>query len=174
MPLSKQQYRKLKDEYDKWYKPLDYGIFTLLTKEIRRQKYLNLRQLWQVAFWKVGSSRNDDRIFKNDKKEVARITKRALSRERSDDKRIDDLCNLEGVSVPIASAILTVWNPRRYCIIDKYVWKTYCNLTGSKKKTYNSKSSYHEFLGFCRAERNRIGKEWTVRDIEKSLYMYSE
>lgn len=64
--------------------------------------------------WKTRRQKN--RYLKNIDK-IEDITKIAFS-ESEEKKKMEKLCELYGVSVPVASAILTIFDPTSYGIID--------------------------------------------------------
>ncbi len=104
---------------------------------------------------------------------VEKITAQALKPGLSDDKRIHELWKLDGVSTPIASALLTIRNPDEYAIIDRIVWGV-CRGWVQGQKTYDSAASYLRLLVFCRDQKKELGAPWTARRIECALYAMGE
>jgi hypothetical protein len=52
-----------------------------------------------------------------------RTVSRAALAARSERARMEELTRLAGVSIPVASAILTLIDPRRYGVLDIRVWQ---------------------------------------------------
>jgi len=170
---SRGTFERLFEEYEKRYGALDHSLFGEVGKSARARGYITLEELYQVARWKVGSSRNDRRILKN-KGQVEDTTRQAFRSGLKDEERLKILCEkLEGVDIPIASAILTVWRPDRYAIIDEVVWKVFRRWSGGPK-SYHSIRAYRAFLGFCREKALALGPPWTPRKIEQAIYALGE
>lgn len=71
----------------------------------------------QVIFrWKTGG-RGISRLYRNTDEEIADALQLAV-RAAADRSAVAVLCGLNGVEVPVASAILTAINPERFTIID--------------------------------------------------------
>jgi hypothetical protein len=86
----------------------------------RRRRYLTPGELEAVCQWK--SARAIRHIRANSPWKVRSATQRAMA-TRSERQRPEVLRTLQGVSVPMASAILTLLDPRRYGVIDIRVWQ---------------------------------------------------
>jgi hypothetical protein len=72
------------------------------------------------------------------------------------------LCGLNGVDVPMASAILTALSPEMYTVID---WRA-LNALGVKK-SWLTVDDYLEYLGFCKAKAAELGL--SIRDLDQAL-----
>jgi len=88
------------------------------------------------------------------------------------------LVELEGVGIPVASAILFFAFPEKFVVIDKYVWNAYRKITKNEPIdnwespfTGNARE-YEKLLTFCQNEAKELG--WTPRDVEKALFKYGE
>lgn len=86
----------------------------------RERGYLTLADLEEVCNWK--SPRAIWQIRRNSAATVRDTTGRAL-RSRDERARVLALIELQGVSIPMASAVLTLLYPRRYGVIDIRVWQ---------------------------------------------------
>lgn len=100
---------------------------------------------------------------------VEATSKTALEQGLSDAERVEILCKLEGVSTRIASALLTVWNPNRYAVLDWVVWDLCRDWVGGGRDRDSTKS-YEQFLGFCRSQSRALGGSWTPRNVEQAIY----
>jgi hypothetical protein len=79
--------------------------------------------------------------------------------------------SLDGVSLPMASAVLTLLNPRRYGVIDIRVWQLLYGIGAVTKNPSGvgfTFSHWHQFLMIIR----QFAEEFHVsaRDIERSLF----
>ena len=70
--------------------------------------------------WK--SPRAQRHYLRNGAARIRKASRRALT-ARSERRRIEHLLTLDGVSVPVASAILTLLDPRRYGVLDIRAWQ---------------------------------------------------
>ena len=137
-------------------------------KRARLRGYLTFDELEKVCHWK--SPRAIRLIKKNTVPRVRAATRRALA-TRSERRRIEALTTLDGVSVPIASAILMLLCPHRYGVIDIRVWQLLYALGEVTEKsrgvgfTFNN---WDQFLMKLRyfAKKLRVG----ARDIERTLF----
>ena len=69
---------------------------------------------------------------------------------RSERIKLEALTALHGVSIPMASAILTLTNPRRYGVIDIRVWQLLFDLKSVRTKPrgvgFNFNNWYHYLM----------------------------
>jgi hypothetical protein len=134
----------------------------------RARGYLTLEELEKVCRWK--SARAIHLINRNSVAHVRTATRRALA-TRSERRRLEALRTLDGVSVAMASAILTLLDPRRYGVIDIRVWQLLYALGEVTKKSsgvgFNFRNWY-QFLMRLRYFAKQLGVG--ARDIERSLF----
>ena len=187
MQLSKKQYDNLKKAYNEEYLPFDYGFIEIVSKKIQERSppYLEFLELWQIDAWKNGS-RNYSRIEKNNKNnnsgKVIQFTKAALALVHKDIKESIRILadELDGVGIPVASAIVFFAFPEEFVVIDRYAWNAYNTIKTGKapakwdKAFTGGTKEYEEFLLFCQAEAKKLGSGWTPRDVEKALFEYAE
>jgi hypothetical protein len=100
----------------------DAGTLALMARlrAARARGYLTAAELEAVCRWK--SPRAIHLVRSNDRRRVRALTGRAL-RARGERQRLEALTALRGVSVPMASALLTLIDPRRYGVLDIRVWQ---------------------------------------------------
>src|SRR5262249_4919436 len=94
-----------------------------LIRELRQARvrgYLTRQELEKVCRWK--SARAIHLVKRNSATRVRAATRQALATRR-ERPRLQALRTLDGVDVPMASAILMLLNPRRYGVIDIRVWQ---------------------------------------------------
>ena len=90
---------------------------------------------------------------------------------RSEPRRLESLVRLRGVSVPMASAVMTLLQPRRYGVIDIRVWQL---LHARGAVTRNAEGvgltarNWAQFLAVIRhfAKKLRV----KARDVERALF----
>ena len=98
----------------------------------RDRGYLKPEELEAICKWK--SARAIQRIKSNTASQIRFATSTAL-KTRSERRRLEALIRLNGVSVPMASAILMLLNPQRYGVIDIRVWQL-MHKVGAVTKNY--------------------------------------
>jgi hypothetical protein len=77
--------------------------------------YLTVDELVEVARWKSWRALG---ILTRDEKDVQAITRMAFASDTPEQFRHRILCILSGVGHPMASAILTVWDPEAHTVYD--------------------------------------------------------
>jgi hypothetical protein len=134
----------------------------------RQRGYLTRRELEAVCYWK--SPRAIWHIRANTPATVRRATRAALA-TRSERRRLDALMQLDGVSVPMASAILTLLRPERYGVLDIRVWQVLHAMgsvginAGGRGFTF---AHWSGFLAILRELSKRLCV--TARDVERALF----
>ena len=89
-------------------------------RTVKKRGYLTKSDLERVCYWK--SPRAIRLIRENSPYLVRKRTGEAFA-TRSERKRLDLLTSLKGVSVPMASSVLMLHDPKRYGVIDTRVWQ---------------------------------------------------
>ena len=121
-----------------------------------------------IGMWK--SQRAKNHYLKNDAAFVEEVTKIAFSSGTSERLRIEILQLLQGVSYPVASALLHFGlNSEKYPIIDfRALWSLY----GKKDKiTYNF-NLWDKYCTSCLdlARQHNL----SLRDLDKALWQFSK
>jgi hypothetical protein len=156
------------DKLDFYIQAYDFNkqIYNL-GKEIKNRGWIEKEEFLLICLWK---SRRPKRLYyQNEANQIKRITKKAFSTSK-ERKRIKFLIELKGVNIPTASAILSVWDPNLYPIIDIRCINSLKDL-GYINWTYISLNSWIEYLSIIReiADRNKL----SAREIEKGLFAYN-
>ena len=134
----------------------------------RRRGYLTKGELIAACRWK--SPRSAPHVRANNHHRVRAATAAALS-TRDEAARLEALVQLRGVSVPTASAVLTLIDPRRYGVIDIRVWQLLHRagrVTGRRHGVGLTTRDWLQFLAVIRAlaRKLRVG----VRTVELTLF----
>src|SRR5665213_3547035 len=81
-----------------------------------KRGYYNRREFIRICLWKTGQQKQS--YLSLAERDIIRVTGEAfkISDERD---RIEKLCELKGVGIPVASALLTFYDPENYAIIDR-------------------------------------------------------
>lgn len=161
--------------------------FGMMSRVLQKRGYLLKKEFVSVGNWKT--ERQKGRYENNSDEKVENLTRRAL--DASENEKIKILDKLEGVGVPVASAILTVVYPKKYCIIDYRTWRALLWLRKLAKNRSFSFSSYKEYsdlldlydrygtassyFGFLGTLKD-IGEKWnmTARQVEMALWKFDQ
>jgi hypothetical protein len=137
-------------------------------RQARARGYLTRPELEAICRWK--SPRAIWHVRSNSRAAVREATSRVL-RSRSEWRRVSALIELRGVSVPMASAVLTLLDPRRYGVIDIRVWQLLHELghvSGNRAGRSLTVAHWLQFLSVVR--RVSAALEITARQAEKALF----
>jgi len=135
----------------------------------RIRGYLTFGELEAVCRWK--SARAIQHIKSNSPSQVRVATRRALA-SRSERRRLEELLTLRGVSVPMASAVLMLLDPRRYGVIDIRVWQLLHGVGAVTKKPTGigfSFGNWYQFLMIIRYFSKKFGV--SARNVERTLFL---
>lgn len=134
----------------------------------RARGYLTRGELEAVCFWK--SARAIQHIRSNSSSQIRTATRRALA-TISERRRLEELTVLRGVSIPMASSILMLVDPRRYGVIDIRVWQLLHAIGAVTKKPTGVGFGFNDWYQFLMILRY-FAKKFHVRarDIERTLF----
>lgn len=140
--------------------------------KIKKRGHLLFKEFYFICMWKSPRPKKLYESEKN-KKNVEYITKEAFKINDEKDK-ILKLCELDGVQIPTASAILSVVFPEKYAVIDIRVLSI---LNEFKLIKYEEQQSitpkmwveYLDILSNLSKNNNNI----EFREIDKILFGYS-
>jgi hypothetical protein len=100
-----------------------------------------------------------------------RAVSRATLATRSERRRMELLTSLRGVGIPIASAILTLVDPRRYGVLDIRAWQLLLaarSVTANRRGQGFTIAQWEEYLSALRHHARRLGV--TARAVEYTLF----
>ena len=134
----------------------------------RKRGYLTRSELLKVCRWK--SPRAIRQIERNREIIIRRTTRAALT-SRSEKSKLELLTSLYGVSIPMASAILMLTNPKRYGVIDIRAWQLLSKMgsvTSNPKGIGFDFNQWYRYLMIIRyyARKYDVG----ARDVERTLF----
>lgn len=144
---------------------------TALIKRLRparRRGYLTPEELEEICRWK--SARAIRCIKSNTPQQIRAATSAAL-RTRSERRRLEALTGLNGVSVPMASAILMLLDPKRYGVIDIRVWQLMYKVgavTKNPRSVGFTFQNWYQFLMILRHFARKLGVG--ARLVERTLF----
>jgi len=172
MALKKLPYRKLDVLLRRYLSTEEDAKTAALICELRQARvrgYLTSTELEKVCRWK---SARAIRLIRNNSATLIRAATGRMLATRSERRRLEILRTLQGVSVPMASALLTLLDPRRYGVLDIRVWQLLHAMGAVRKKPGGvgfDFNNWYQFLMIIRdfAKKLHVG----ARDIERSLFL---
>ncbi|HOK56681.1 MAG TPA: hypothetical protein PLF90_05065 [bacterium] len=159
--------------------------FESISQVLQQRGFLSKKEFISICEWKTKRQKN--RYQENSEEDIMEITNVVITGDLNIEGQIYKLTQLEGVGVPVASAILTVVFPNNYCVLDYRVWRAllwvmsetdgfgdyteFSEIMGNFLN-YASFGSYMYYLEKIRtlAEEHNM----TPRKIEMALWMYDK
>lgn len=139
-------------------------------KHVRIDKELSRGEFLDICYWK--SPRGIRRCEQNSATKIEQTTRKVFA-TRNEKEKIDLLTSLEGVSIPTASAILTLTDPLSYGVIDIRVWQLLYRLGSVATNPRGQKFTFEHWDHFIEILRHHAGLlKVPVRRIELTLFMY--
>ena len=137
---------------------------------VRERGWFNREELLAMGMWK--SPRPKKHYLSNEPETVISISGKALA-AADDCEKAAWLLQLNGVSLPVVSAILTLLYPAQYGVIDIRAWQL-LHLYGVFKTNGGGQGfTLREWLQYVQTLREYASLlDVTPRDIERSLYRY--
>jgi hypothetical protein len=171
MPLNKLPYKRLQHliglHLSTRENPATQKVIDELST-IRERGYLTKADLVKVCRWK--SPRAIKHIQRNSPEKVKKVTTAAFA-TRSEQKKMELLTNLYGVSVPMASSILMLTNPLSYGVIDIRTWQLLYEIGSVRTNPNGSGFNFKQWRRYLTILRY-YSKKYKVgaRDIERTLF----
>ncbi len=152
-------YIEMNKERKEWYRK----EFEEIHKEITSKEELSHYDFLRIRNFKLRVSSMDT------ENNIKKITREAFNLSKQDKigEAIKKLCELNGVRIPIASTILSMKYPNKYCIIDRKVLKAIGKGEWIKDYEKNTKT-YLEYLLLMRKKSKE--KNLVLRDYERSFF----
>jgi thermostable 8-oxoguanine DNA glycosylase len=139
----------------------------------RHPFYLTADEFDRILKWKLRGQygRQRDMRAVNTDEVIRAVTGLALTITHEDkdyelELRINVLCGLRGVSVPVASAVLALVFPDEYAVIDRRNWRQVFD--ESREQFYIS--HYRRYLREIRRLAQELG--WPVQEVDLAIWEY--
>lgn len=139
-------------------------------KHVRVDRELSRGEFLDICYWK--SPRGIRRCEQNSATMVEQTTRKVFA-TRNEKEKIDLLTGLKGVSIPTASAILTLTDPVSYGVIDIRVWQVLYALGSVTSNPGGQKFTYEHWACFLQLLRHHSRRlKVPTRLIELTLFEY--
>lgn len=144
-------------------------------KKTRTPYYLNINDLDEIFHWKLRRQyyRQLRNIQKNTDEQIRIITKSAFSVSSNDERitielMLRELVKLYAVQIPVASAIMTLCYPDKYCVIDFRGWRQ----VYGKEKEYGN-YTIREYLDYwTKIKSTAIKYGVTPQEVDMAIWQY--
>lgn len=140
-------------------------------KAERSPFYLTSAEIDHIFYWKLRSQYGRGKAFRDTNSEAAYriVTTAAFSVCESDSDRelelkVGFLTALRGVGVPVASAVLALVEPDRFCVIDFRGWRA---VFGTKRDVFGV-PQYKEYLHEVRNLAAELG--WPPQETDLAIW----
>jgi len=139
-------------------------------KDVNKKDYFTKEEFIKMGLWK--SPRPKQRYLNNSEKEIIETSKKVLS-TKFEKRKVNLLTKLKGVSVPTASAILTLIDPKNYGVIDIRVWQILYLYNSVKVKPKGTNINFNNWYNYLMKLRYYAKKfKVSARNIERTLFLY--
>jgi hypothetical protein len=137
--------------------------------------YLTSTDLQEIGRWKA--VRATGYLARNKAQDIEDVTALALDPHTPERMRHWVLRYLQGIGNPVASAILTVWQPKRHTILDYRALEALQELqrlqvlgSAAPEGSQGSLPGYWTYLGLYRPVANRLGVSY--RNLDRALWKW--
>jgi hypothetical protein len=139
-------------------------------RHVKRARQFSRAELIKMCRWK--SPRATRHYERNTAAAVRRASREAL-RTRNERRRLEVLTGLHGVSVPTASAILTLIDPRRYGVIDIRAWQLLYRMGAVRRRPGGVGFRFPDWERYLSILRHHARvRRVSVRRVELTLFEY--
>lgn len=156
--------------YKKYYFLEEY-LFKEITNSFNKNHYLADEEFFSIIIWK--SNRAKTKVLKGiigSKKTIKQITGDIYINSENKEKLLEYLTNIDGIGIPIASAILSVCFPNDFTIADYRVGTSIKDILGIEIKTsYWTIPKYLEYLKCCLEIKEKFNLK-TLRETDTALW----
>jgi hypothetical protein len=150
---------------------LERKLLRETSPRVRERGYLEPFEFFEICEWK--STRTKTLVRRNTPDQVTEVSRIAFS--CSEDLSPSVLCLLVGVRIPTASAILSIWDPRRFTVYDVRVCDALPTLDHALltvDSISKAISSYRVYVELTRAVAKSLGI--SLRDLDKTLWTWDK
>ena len=150
---------------------LERFLFGELSEKIKLNNELEPDDFFKICEWK--STRTKTLVRTNPREHIQEVTRLAFSSRES--LRVPLLCILNGVRIPTASAILTVWRPKEYTIYDVRIRDAILSVSHhllTDEAVEAARNSYSSYLDVARKIANEL--DVSLRDLDKALWTWDK
>ena len=135
----------------------------------RRRGFVSRAEFLAMCRWK--SPRAQQHYLRNTSARIREASRLALA-ARSEGRRIEHLLTLHGVSVPVASAILTLLDPKRYGVLDIRAWQMLYRVRGADANPAGRSFTVGQWIHYLETLRRHARRlRASARAVEYTLFL---
>ncbi|MDD3607178.1 MAG: hypothetical protein PHQ20_00035 [Candidatus Moranbacteria bacterium] len=137
---------------------------------VKEKGFCDQTEFMDICMWK--SARPKRRYLENEEEKIIEITKKVFA-TKLEKRKMELLTKLKGVSIPTASAILTLTDPANYGVIDIRVWQIlhlYNSVKDNPKGIGFDFDNWYNYLMKLRYYAKKF--KVNARDIERTLFYH--
>ena len=141
-------------------------------QHVKHDRELSRGEFLDICYWK--STRSIRQCERNSASVIELASQKVLS-TRSERRRIELLTGLHGVSIPTASAILTLTDTDNYGVIDIRVWQLLYVLNSIQNNARGQGFTFehwYRYLKILRHHAHRLNRP--VRIVELTLFKFHQ
>jgi len=164
--ITKATIKEYARKYDERYNGTDDEIVEKESKKwLKSHRFLDRGRFIKIGLWK--SKRPKKKYESNDDLLIREITRFSFA-TNSEEARIKSLMVLNGVSYPLASAILHFAFPNKYPIMDfRAIWSL-----GWEQPKYYTFDFWQKYCKEIKGISEKVGE--SIRTIDKALWEHSK
>ena len=155
-------------KYLKYYYLEEY-LFGEVHENFQKCGYLTSEEFFAIVIWKSNRSKTKVRNgIRKARKSIREITSRIFKSKSKEDK-INALLSIQGVGIPIASAILTVCYPKEFTVVD---YRAQASLKKFGERLGGDPvSKIEDYLDYVKICTNlAINNNCSLRDFDRILF----
>lgn len=162
------------------YWSLEDFIFSTIGPSVRDAALFTVAEFVTVGYWKT--PRPLTNYLSNEARPgtIQKVTGAALARTEPAIGRRATLAYLNGVGAPVASALLTVWCPDEFTIIDyralstlSHFGATVDGVAASEHRQFWWEQHYELYLKLCKSIVETVAP-FTLREVDRALWKWGE
>lgn len=144
-------------------------------RRCRQPLFLTSQEFDEILVWKLGQQYGRQRHLRraNYEELIRAVTGLALNLSHVEEEyelelRVNVLCALRGVGVPVASAILALIFPEKYAVIDSRDWQ---QIFGKEANGFGV-NDYKKYMHEIRRLANELG--WMPQQVDHAIWEYDK
>jgi thermostable 8-oxoguanine DNA glycosylase len=163
--LDSAELSRLAELYD-----LERYLFGEVFRRFQREQALSACDFFAIVTWKANRAKTRVKKGLLDAGTSVRQLMKEVSQADSPVDKVEILCNVKWIGIPIASAILSVCYPTEFTVLDYRAWEALkqASVEGLPERPPRYAQSYLQYCEACRRFADRMGL--SLRDLDRALW----
>lgn len=156
------------EKYKQYYFLENY-LFDTVTKNFERNRHLTEEEFFAIVIWKSNRAKTKVRDgIKESQKTVQMITSE-ISQAKTPEEKLKLLTDIDGIGLPMASAILTVCYPKDFTVVDYRARSSLKEFDVEIKGDPSTDcTAYFDYLNKCMKLAQKFN--FSLRDFDRILW----